>query len=131
MKAKYYGKDELKPEIRSTVTVIDSPERTAALQYELQVYQDAELGLRSCCFGFCRGIYFVEQDNILLRVYDGLDKDVAYRVNNTTCDGNYASVEQIDLELLVENAQGKALVPTGRVEEQKFGKPIKYYEVQP
>lgn len=128
MKARHYSKNELKHEVRSTV--VDSSERTQALQYELQVYEDSKLGLRSDCFGICRGDYFVEEGNVLLRVYDGLDKDTAYRMNNAICDGKYASVEQIDLELLVENAQGRELVPTERVEKQLVGQPIRYYQIR-
>jgi hypothetical protein len=124
----YFAKEQLKPELRSTV--VDSPERTAALQYELHVYMDAELGLRSYYFGFSRGSYFVEQGNALLRVYDGLNEETAYKMNNRICGGRYSSVEQVDLELLVENAQGKALIPKGEVVPQKFGNPVQYYEVK-
>lgn len=126
IKSLYFSREEIKPDLRND----DESEDLESRPWELHISEKPDRSLAAQDYSVCKGNFFVDANNKLVRVYDGLNENIANKVaNNVDLYHRYNSIEQIDLELLVEGAQGQHLVPT-RTEDQKYGPKIQYWEIK-
>ncbi|MFH1276010.1 MAG: hypothetical protein ABIH82_02775 [Candidatus Woesearchaeota archaeon] len=155
----HFGEAEIKPELKNESRL-----------WDVYISQNQNGVLKSNCWSVVRHCYNSEAGFRLVRVYEGLNKDVAYRTNNSVYDNTrqlYVElgilpedsqalwsdekgkqdfyrrlreqtgafrdkagelIEQLDLELLVDSAQGTPMIPR-KITEQKYGNPIQHWEM--
>lgn len=86
IKPLHFGDAEIKPELRNENRL-----------WDVYISQDKNGVLTSNCWSVVRHCYDTEAGSTLVRVYEGLKKDVAYEVNSSVFDNNRRLYDELGI----------------------------------